>query len=690
MFVALFTMGTMAVYADVTLDLAGDNFSNWGDGERTINADGSVTLTFTGAWGGAGWTYWGENLDLTQYAELCVVFKDNTTGGTVQVFLGDATDDYNSCTPAASSEVEGKLVFYIQNADVNCDLSKIGQLMIQTSAAGSVTIESITLMDEAVVDDEVIDIANGDKTAWNADSTDNITVNEDGTVTLKFVSEGDGGLGWTNWWPTWDASSYNYIVLKYKDLTSDTEGAYIQLYVGTSPEAVVVADEAVSGQIVVALADYPDYDFSSIGQIVIQGSAPLSVTVESLYFTTSLGGDEVTAYFDSSSVDWDPVYCYVFGANDPWPVITDPWPGEECEYLGDNIWKWTYKGSEEAVDWKIIFCNETGSSQTSPDFIFYNGGLYNTDGYVGQYGEESGDDLKFECDGLYYEVLVETEEEYDDDGNLVSSTDVVTDNVQIISPEAYEEGLGVYTITKLNIPATATNGDKTYNVTRIGTEAFARSAVEDLVTIPANIVSTGTSSFDSCNGIIRVTFEEGEDLYDDNDSNGAGGWMFGNCPHIDIVHLNRDIYCGSNTRLCAPFTYTSSITTIYIGENVTRIPAYMFRNTSTKCLKTVTSYAMTPPDWRYDPFSNIGDDGAILYVHQDAIEAYESAEGTDGVAWASLFSQILPIEGVEEGITNVETETSAKVTGIYNLAGQRVNENAKGIVIKDGKKVLVK
>ncbi len=46
--------------------------------------------------------------------------------------------------------------------------------------------------------------------------------------------------------------------------------------------------------------------------------------------------------------------------------------------------------------------------------------------------------------------------------------------------------------------------------------------------------------------------------------------------------------------------------------------------------------------------------------------------------------------GDETGITNVETETSAKVTGIYNLAGQRVSENTKGIVIKDGKKVLVK
>ena len=41
-------------------------------------------------------------------------------------------------------------------------------------------------------------------------------------------------------------------------------------------------------------------------------------------------------------------------------------------------------------------------------------------------------------------------------------------------------------------------------------------------------------------------------------------------------------------------------------------------------------------------------------------------------------------------IKNVNTSANSAVNGTFNLAGQRVNENAKGIVIKNGKKFIVK
>ena len=47
------------------------------------------------------------------------------------------------------------------------------------------------------------------------------------------------------------------------------------------------------------------------------------------------------------------------------------------------------------------------------------------------------------------------------------------------------------------------------------------------------------------------------------------------------------------------------------------------------------------------------------------------------------------IEGnTATGIENIETSSANAV--MYNIAGQRVNSNAKGIVIKDGKKFIVK
>ena len=44
--------------------------------------------------------------------------------------------------------------------------------------------------------------------------------------------------------------------------------------------------------------------------------------------------------------------------------------------------------------------------------------------------------------------------------------------------------------------------------------------------------------------------------------------------------------------------------------------------------------------------------------------------------------------GTSTGITSIETSASAKSTAIYNLAGQQVSSSYKGIVIKNGKKVL--
>lgn len=48
-------------------------------------------------------------------------------------------------------------------------------------------------------------------------------------------------------------------------------------------------------------------------------------------------------------------------------------------------------------------------------------------------------------------------------------------------------------------------------------------------------------------------------------------------------------------------------------------------------------------------------------------------------------------EPVADGIQSVGAESSAKFqNAIYNMAGQRVGKNFKGLVIKNGKKVVVK
>lgn len=55
------------------------------------------------------------------------------------------------------------------------------------------------------------------------------------------------------------------------------------------------------------------------------------------------------------------------------------WPGEECVYLGNNVWKWSYKG-DDIISGGIVF-SSSGGSQTS-DYTWVNGGYYNANGYV--------------------------------------------------------------------------------------------------------------------------------------------------------------------------------------------------------------------------------------------------------------------------------------------------------------------
>lgn len=56
------------------------------------------------------------------------------------------------------------------------------------------------------------------------------------------------------------------------------------------------------------------------------------------------------------------------------------WPGQTCTYLGNNIWKWTYTGTDKIADGSGVIFND-GTSQTS-DMDWVNGGYYNANGYV--------------------------------------------------------------------------------------------------------------------------------------------------------------------------------------------------------------------------------------------------------------------------------------------------------------------
>lgn len=89
----------------------------------------------------------------------------------------------------------------------------------------------------------------------------------------------------------------------------------------------------------------------------------------------------------------------------------------------------------------------------------------------------------------------------------------------------------------------------------------------------------------------------------------------------------------------------------------------------------------------YDKFSGIGGVSKLTEGEKYTLT------GIYGVIFKNT-PEVLPIKAVEKfdptGITNITTDEAAKNASVYNLAGQKVTKAYKGVVIKNGKKMIQK
>lgn len=89
----------------------------------------------------------------------------------------------------------------------------------------------------------------------------------------------------------------------------------------------------------------------------------------------------------------------------------------------------------------------------------------------------------------------------------------------------------------------------------------------------------------------------------------------------------------------------------------------------------------------YDKFSGIGGVSKLTEGEKYTLT------GIFGVIFKNT-PEVLPIKAVEKfdptGITNITTNEAAKNVPVYNLAGQKVTKAYKGVVIKNGKKMIQK
>ena len=81
---------------------------------------------------------------------------------------------------------------------------------------------------------------------------------------------------------------------------------------------------------------------------------------------------------------------------------------------------------------------------------------------------------------------------------------------------------------------------------------------------------------------------------------------------------------------------------------------------------------------------------------KDAIDAAQTVADADGVFQEEVDAALAALKAAEEafqtatGIANLKVDRRNKTTEVYNLSGQKVNTNYKGIVLMNGRKIIVK
>ena len=161
------------------------------------------------------------------------------------------------------------------------------------------------------------------------------------------------------------------------------------------------------------------------------------------------------------------------------------------------------------------------------------------------------------------------------------------------------------------------------SVTSIGSSAFRRCNGLTSIDIPNSVTSIGQSAFDGCSGLTSVTIP--------NSVTSIGNYAFRGCSGLTSVTIPNSVTSIGGYA----FYGCSGLTSIDIPNSVTSIGGSAFSGCSG--LTSVTCQAKNVPSTGTSVFSNVPQSTATLYVPEESVNAYQSAN-----QWKD-FGTILPI-----------------------------------------------
>ena len=152
--------------------------------------------------------------------------------------------------------------------------------------------------------------------------------------------------------------------------------------------------------------------------------------------------------------------------------------------------------------------------------------------------------------------------------------------------------------------------------------------------------------------------------------------MFNKCSSLSSLDVSK-FNMNNVTSVKGMFSDCSKLKTLNLTNFITKEADTYGVFMDCNNLTSITSNATTPSALKDDTFDSLPTLGKCTLTVPKGTEAkYKAADG-----WRKLFEKMTGIDELQ--ITNSESQN-------YNLSGQRIPNNTKGLVIRNGKKVLVK